>query len=322
MSIAGDDVEHAVARWGSRRRHAPTAAGSPSTCTTTPMTWRRPPSPCDHSSSSRHESTARRGYVHPMRVTITGAAGRIGRHLTPGLAALGHEVRGIDRVSPDESWAGDVVVADIGTDDDALAMVLSGADAVVHLAANSGESDFAEAIDSHPRLTHRVLDGARHAGIERVVYASSNHAVGFTPRGRWCRSTRASGPTRSTDSGRRPPRPCAACTTIATGWRSCACASARSANGRSRAASSVPGSRWAMGSASSTRACGRPPSTSPSCTASPRTRGGGGTSTRPALGYEPLDDAERWADEIEAIPPTEDDELDDRYLGGWLARPG
>src|SRR5262245_41344286 len=117
-----------------------------------------------------------------MRVTITGAAGRIGRHLTPGLAALGYDVRGIDRVGPDESWAGDVVVADIGTDDGALGTVLSGADAVVHLAANPEESEFAEAIDSHLWLTHRVLEGARLAGIERVVYASSNHAVGFTPR--------------------------------------------------------------------------------------------------------------------------------------------
>ncbi len=40
-----------------------------------------------------------------------------------------------------------------------------------------------------------------------------------------------------------------------------------------------------------------------------------------ALGYEPRDDAERWADEIEATPATEDDELDARYLGGSFARP-
>ena len=39
------------------------------------------------------------------------------------------------------------------------------------------------------------------------------------------------------------------------------------------------------------------------------------------LGYEPLDDAERWAAEIEAVPPTETDDLDARHVGGDFARP-
>lgn len=70
-----------------------------------------------------------------MRVAITGAAGRIGRRLMPALADAGHDVRGIDVVRPDEPWADRVVVADVGSDDAALTDVLTGADAVVHLAA-------------------------------------------------------------------------------------------------------------------------------------------------------------------------------------------
>jgi hypothetical protein len=35
----------------------------------------------------------------------------------------------------------------------------------------------------------------------------------------------------------------------------------------------------------------------------------------------PFDDAERWAADIEATPPSEVDELDGRYFGGVFARP-
>ena len=38
------------------------------------------------------------------------------------------------------------------------------------------------AVDSHIGLTHRVLEAAVAHRVRRVVYASSNHAVGFTPR--------------------------------------------------------------------------------------------------------------------------------------------
>ena len=60
--------------------------------------------------------------------------------------------------------------------------VLAGTDALVHLAAVAGESDFAAAFDSHVRLTHRVLDGARRLTLAGWSTPSNNHAVGFTPR--------------------------------------------------------------------------------------------------------------------------------------------
>ena len=39
-----------------------------------------------------------------------------------------------------------------------------------------------------------------------------------------------------------------------------------------------------------------------------------------ALGYRPVDDAETWSAEIERTPPSQDDELDGRYVGGDFAR--
>ena len=51
------------------------------------------------------------------------------------------------------------------------------------------------------------------------------------------------------------------------------------------------------------------------------TRGGGTSTTAGALGYDPVDDAESFAADIEAVPATDDDEVDGRYLGGSFARP-
>ena len=120
-----------------------------------------------------------------VRVTITGAAGRIGRCLVPGLVELGHDVRGIDLHGPTSRGPTRSSSRTSPRTTTRSTRSVSGADAVVHLAANAGETDFPTALASHVVLTHRVLEAARTNGVGRVVYASSNHAVGFTP---WQRS--------------------------------------------------------------------------------------------------------------------------------------
>jgi len=55
-------------------------------------------------------------------------------------------------------------------------------DAVVHLAGNPGESSLPEALTSHAVSTAALLEAMVHHGVRRIVYASSNHAVGRTPR--------------------------------------------------------------------------------------------------------------------------------------------
>ena len=210
----------------------------------------------------------------PMRVVITGAAGRIGRCLMGGLREAGHEVQGIDVVPGD-----DIVVADLASDVDALSALLAGTGAVVHLAAIAAETDFATAVETHIGLTQRVLEAAVAYGVPRVVYASSNHAVGFTPRapagGR--RHAGPAGQLLRLRQGRvrgtvqlvpRPPRRSA----------SPACASAASATARRRAVTSRPGSRPVTPCASSTPAWALLTWAFPSSTASRATPGRGGTS--------------------------------------------
>jgi uronate dehydrogenase len=120
-----------------------------------------------------------------MKVLVTGAAGSIGRALVSRLPAHGHTLRGLDRSPLPTDLAGasaaEHTVGDL-RDPAVLDAAVAGVDGVVHLAAIPSETSYAEAIDSHLTGTHDVLEAMRRAGVRRIVYASSNHAVGFTPR--------------------------------------------------------------------------------------------------------------------------------------------
>jgi len=117
------------------------------------------------------------------RVLVTGAAGQIGRTACAGLAARGWKVRGLDKVPLDgvDGLADPPVLADI-TDADAVRRATTDVDAVVHLAAMSTEAPFDEILHANIEGTFHVFDAARRAGVARIVYASSNHAVGYVPR--------------------------------------------------------------------------------------------------------------------------------------------
>lgn len=115
-------------------------------------------------------------------VLVTGAAGRIGGYLRAGLPPLGWSLRCLDLAAPADPgglpwFAGDV--ADPG----ALAPAMAGAGAVVHLAGIPTEAAFADLRHANIDGTYQVFEAARQAGVPRVVYASSNHAVGYHPAG-------------------------------------------------------------------------------------------------------------------------------------------
>lgn len=112
-----------------------------------------------------------------MRVVVTGAAGRIGRAVHAGLTARGHDVVGLDQAD-----AAGVTRLD-ASDTLAMTPLFEACDAVVHLAGFAGEGSFETAVHSHIRTTHAVLEAMRIAGVPRIVYASSAHAVGFAPSG-------------------------------------------------------------------------------------------------------------------------------------------
>src|ERR1700735_4281612 len=112
-----------------------------------------------------------------MRVLVTGGAGFIGSHVVDKLRAHGHEPVIYDlRRSPWHPDTVEIVIASI-TDRAALERAMADCDAVAHLAAVADVNDVhAEPEDAehvNARGTAAVLEAARRAGVDRVVYAST-----------------------------------------------------------------------------------------------------------------------------------------------------
>ena len=113
-----------------------------------------------------------------MRVLVTGGSGFIGSHVVDKLRARGHEPVIYDlRPSP---WHDDGTVdTRLGsiTDREALERALHSCDAVAHLAAVADVNDVHASPEDAERVNARgtvaVLEAARRAGVERIVYAST-----------------------------------------------------------------------------------------------------------------------------------------------------
>ncbi|MFK0295899.1 NAD-dependent epimerase/dehydratase family protein [Streptomyces sp. NPDC090442] len=115
----------------------------------------------------------------PRTVLLTGAAGGVGTLMRALLPPYGHRLRLFDRL-PIEGEP-DAVTAELA-DAEALRAAVRGVDAIVHLAGISLESSFERILSANIEGTYRLYEAAREAGVRRVVFASSNHAVGFAPR--------------------------------------------------------------------------------------------------------------------------------------------
>ncbi|NBM15640.1 NAD(P)-dependent oxidoreductase [Streptomyces sp. GC420] len=115
----------------------------------------------------------------PRTVLITGAAGGVGTLMRGLLPAYGYRLRLLDLV-PVEGEP-DAVTADLG-DREAVREAVRGVDAIVHLGGISLEAPFEKILHANIVGTYNLYEAAREEGVRRVVFASSNHAVGYTPR--------------------------------------------------------------------------------------------------------------------------------------------
>ena len=106
-----------------------------------------------------------------MRIAITGAAGTIGKPLSADLAR-DHDVVRIDLHDAD-------VIADV-QDVDALERAFARCETVIHLAGvvTVGAS-WDDVAGPNIGGTYAAFEAARRVGAKRVIFASSNHAVGM-----------------------------------------------------------------------------------------------------------------------------------------------
>jgi uronate dehydrogenase len=68
-------------------------------------------------------------------------------------------------------------------DDKAVHALVAGADAIVHLGGVSVERPFEEILPANIQGTYNLYEAARRHGVRRVVFASSNHVIGYYRQG-------------------------------------------------------------------------------------------------------------------------------------------
>jgi uronate dehydrogenase len=114
-------------------------------------------------------------------VLITGAAGAIGTAVRDGLRSGWRHLRLTD-VRPIKVPTGneETIVADVG-DRAALERMMEGVSAVVYLTGVGGDYSLEDLFRVNVRGVFDVFESARLAGVQRIVYASSNHAFGCYP---------------------------------------------------------------------------------------------------------------------------------------------
>ena len=98
------------------------------------------------------------------------------------LARPGRVLRLLDIAPLAPLGPGEEAVTASVTDIAAVTAACAGADAVIHLGGIPTEAAWATVLDVNVNGTYTVFEAARRAGVPRVVFASSNHAVGFAPR--------------------------------------------------------------------------------------------------------------------------------------------
>jgi uronate dehydrogenase len=114
------------------------------------------------------------------KVALSGASGNIGQVLRPALLKLGFGLRSaggrraLTPVAPDE----EVCHGDL-RDTAFVDQLLAGVDVLIHMAATSVERPLPEVIENNLRGLHAIYEGARRHRVRRIVFASSNHAVGM-----------------------------------------------------------------------------------------------------------------------------------------------
>jgi uronate dehydrogenase len=118
------------------------------------------------------------------RVLITGASGGVGGRLRRLLRGVYPALRLSDLKPPADLQGDEAFQAADLADLAAVEKIVAGVDGIVHLGGVSVEGNWDSILHSNIVGVRNLYEAARVAGVKRVVFASSNHAVGMYPRRR------------------------------------------------------------------------------------------------------------------------------------------
>ncbi|WP_102223870.1 NAD-dependent epimerase/dehydratase family protein [Acidimangrovimonas sediminis] len=116
------------------------------------------------------------------RLLITGAAGGLGRAMRSRLAPLADTLRLADIAPVGEAGANEEVVTCDLADAAAVHEMVAGCDGIVHFGGVSVERPFDEILNGNIIGLYNLYEAARTHGHPRILFASSNHTVGFHPQ--------------------------------------------------------------------------------------------------------------------------------------------
>jgi len=116
------------------------------------------------------------------RLLITGAGGVLGKIARAHYQGRFPHLRLSDRVGMDPAGDGEEIVQCDLAERDRVEGMLEGVDAVIHFGGQPIEADWDTVINSNLIGAINLFEGARKGGVERIIFASSNHAIGMHTR--------------------------------------------------------------------------------------------------------------------------------------------
>ncbi|MFC0351993.1 NAD-dependent epimerase/dehydratase family protein [Undibacterium danionis] len=113
------------------------------------------------------------------RILLTGAAGGLGRILRERIKPWANIIRLSDICDMSPAQEGEEVVQCDLADKAAVHALMEGVDVVLHFGGISTENSFEAIMTANIQGTYNIYEAVHKAGVKRVVFASSNHTVGF-----------------------------------------------------------------------------------------------------------------------------------------------
>jgi uronate dehydrogenase len=113
------------------------------------------------------------------RLLLTGAAGGLGRILRERIKPWAEVVRLTDLDDLGAARPGEEIAQCDLADKAAVKALMTDVDAVLHFGGISVEARFEDLVQANIIGTYNLYEAVHAAGVRRVIYASSNHAVGF-----------------------------------------------------------------------------------------------------------------------------------------------
>jgi len=116
-----------------------------------------------------------------MRIVMTGAAGGVATMIRPLLRDR-YEMVLSDRAAISDLAANESFVEADMTDPAAMERLLEGADGLIHLGGQSVEGPWDAVLNANIIGLHNTYEAACRQGCQRIIFATTNHVVGFYRR--------------------------------------------------------------------------------------------------------------------------------------------